>query len=110
MIRSPKRPSGKKSGLTPIGEILKEILPANAMPKGLGDELRVLGAWPGAVGSEVAKNASPTTFRGGILFVETKHPIWATELQGKSHLIRRKLNEKLGAELVREIQFRLARF
>ncbi len=111
MIRFPKRSSPRsKGGLTPIGDILKEIFPAEAMPKGMGEELRVLGAWPGAVGPEIAKNAVPKSFRNGILFVETKHPVWTTELQTKNHLIRKKLNEKLGLEMVREILFRQARY
>lgn len=98
-----------KSGVSPIGEILKEVFPASAMPKGLGEEMQVLGIWAAAVGPDIAKNANPKTMRNGILFVETRHPVWNTELQAKSHLIRRKLNERIGAELVREIHFRLAR-
>jgi predicted nucleic acid-binding Zn ribbon protein len=110
MIHTPKRrrPNDKR-GLTPIGDILKELFPVEAMPKGMNEELRVLGAWATSVGPEIAKNASPKTLRNGILFVETRHPVWASELQTKSHLIRKKINETLGADFVREIQFRVAR-
>jgi predicted nucleic acid-binding Zn ribbon protein len=98
----------KKSGPSPIGEMLKEFL-SNALPKSLGDETKVFGAWPAAVGPEISRQAQPRAFKNGILFVETKHPIWTTELTAKRHLIQRRINESLGRELVREIHFRQAR-
>ncbi len=79
------------------------------MPKIVGDEIRVFGAWAKAVGQEISRQAKPKYFRNGILFVETSHPAWTTELQSKRHLIQRKLNESLGQEVVREIHFRQAR-
>jgi len=91
-----------------MGDILQEFL-KNAMPKHMGDEIRVFGAWPKAVGPEISKQALPKFFRNGILFVETRHPVWTMELTGKRHLIKKRLNEALGSEVVREIQFRQGR-
>lgn len=80
-----------------------------AMPKAVGEEMRVFGAWPKAVGQDISRQAKPIGFRNGILFVETKHPIWTTELTAKRRQIQKKLNEALGQEVVREIHFRQAK-
>jgi predicted nucleic acid-binding Zn ribbon protein len=104
-----KRPPRKAtSGPTRIGDILQQFL-KEAMPKNLGDEIRVFGQWPLAVGPEIAKQAEPKGFKHGILFVETRHPVWTMELTGKRHLIRKRINEALGEEVVKEIKFSQAR-
>ena len=103
------QPPRKKSGPTAIGDLLKDFL-QEAMPKNIGEEIRVFGAWPQAVGSDVSRQAQPKAFRNGILFVETRHPIWNTELTAKRHLIQKKINELLGKEVVKEIHFRQARY
>ncbi|MGE3260995.1 MAG: DUF721 domain-containing protein [Bacteriovoracia bacterium] len=101
--------SKKKSGPLRIGEVLQDFL-KTSMPKAVGEEVRVFGAWPKAVGQDISKQAKPVGFRNGILFVETQHPIWTTELTAKRHQIQKKLNEALGQEMVRDIHFRQARF
>lgn len=80
-----------------------------AMPKAVGEEMRVFGAWPKAVGQDISRQAKPIGFRNGILFVETKHPIWTTELTAKRRQIQKKLNEALQQEIVRDIHFRQAK-
>lgn len=99
----------KKSGPSRIGEVLQEFM-QTSMPKAVGEEVRVFGAWPKAVGSDISKQANPVGFRNGILFVETKHPIWTTELTAKRHQIQKKLNAAIGQDLVRDIHFRQAKF
>ncbi|MFX6182669.1 DUF721 domain-containing protein, partial [Acinetobacter baumannii] len=79
------------------------------VPRTLSEETRVFGAWPKAVGGDVSRQANPVSYKNGILFVETRHPVWTAELTGKRHVILRKLNEALGTDLVREIYFRQAR-
>jgi predicted nucleic acid-binding Zn ribbon protein len=103
------QPKRKSQGPSRIGDILKAIFD-DKVPKTMSDETRVFGAWPKAVGADVSKQANPTSFRNGILFVETRHPVWTSELNSKRHLIQRKLNESLGKDLVREIHFRLAKY
>jgi predicted nucleic acid-binding Zn ribbon protein len=101
-----KRPQNSRP--TKIGDLLKDFMD-KSLPKNLGEEAKVFGAWPGAVGQDVSRQAKPKAFRNGILFVETKHPLWTTELTAKRHVILRKINGALGKEMVRDIHFRLAR-
>lgn len=91
-----------------IGDLLRDFLD-KSMPKSLGDETKVFGAWPSAVGQEVNRQAKPTAYRNGVLFVETKHPIWTTELTAKRHIILKKLNGALGSDMVKDIHFRQAK-
>ncbi len=102
------QPKRKNRGPDRVGDLLKTFF-QDKLPKTLGDETLVFGAWARAVGGEVSRRAVPIWFKNGILFVETRHPVWTTELTSKRHLILRKLNEALGKEIVREIHFRQAR-
>lgn len=102
------RPTKKNVPPSRIGDVLKGFFDRH-MPKAVGDETRVFVAWPKAVGTKIARQASPRSFRNGILFVETRHSMWTAELTSQRHLIQRRLNEALGRELVREIHFRVGR-
>ena len=102
-------PKRKSRGPERVGTLLNTFL-ENKIPKNLSEESKVFGAWSKAVGGDVSKQAAPTAFRNGILFVETRHPVWAVELNSKRHVIQRKLNEALGKDLVREIHFRQAKY
>lgn len=102
------KPPRKNLQPTKIGDLLQGFF-NEKMPKPLGDETAVFGAWSKAVGGDVSRQATPVNFKNGILFVETRHPMWTSELTNKRHLIQRKLNEAIGKELVREIHFRLGR-
>lgn len=98
----------KNSQPSTIGDLLKGFF-SEKMPKSLGDQTAVFSAWGKAVGNDVSRQAVPVHFKNGILFVETRHPMWTAELSNKRHLIQRKLNEAIGKDLVREIHFRLGR-
>lgn len=102
------QPKRKSRGPERIGALLKNFF-EDKVPKSVNEETRVFGAWPKAVGSDVSRQASPVWYKNGILFVETRHPIWTAELTSKRHLILRKLNEALGSPMVREIHFRQAK-
>jgi predicted nucleic acid-binding Zn ribbon protein len=95
----------KSAGPSKIGDLLGEFLHIN-MPTTINDEVRLFTHWKAAVGAEIAKRAAPTSFKNGVLFVETQHSAWITELNARRHHIQRKLNELMGKELVREIFFR----
>ena len=55
---------------------------------------RVVEAWPGAVGREIARNAWPARLaRDGTLHVHTSDSIWAFELKSRTEEIRTRLGE-----------------
>jgi Dna[CI] antecedent, DciA len=54
----------------------------------------IVGAWPTAVGPEIARNAWPARLaRDGTLHVHTTDSIWAFELKSRAEEIRSRLGE-----------------
>lgn len=99
----------KRGGLSHVSDILNYLFDNEVKAPQVSTEMRIWEHWAKSVGPEIARHASPKGFKNGVLFVETKHPAWATELRFKAPRIRQRLNEALGKELVTEIQFRLGK-
>ncbi len=68
-------------------------------------EARVFSVWEDVVGRAVKENTDLQRIKNGILFVKTKNPSWAHELKALSTSIKNKINEAVGANVVREIRF-----
>jgi Dna[CI] antecedent, DciA len=61
----------------------------------------IVGAWPDAVGSDIARNAWPARFaRDGTLHVHAKDSIWAFELTSRSAEIQQRLGDLAPRRLV----------
>lgn len=101
------RKSPRNSQPTALAALLKSVLQNKLPLEPISKELKIWEQWEKSVGGEITKHAQPQYFRNGVLFVHTKHALWATELQYRAPQIRARLNQALGEELVREIQFRL---
>jgi predicted nucleic acid-binding Zn ribbon protein len=52
-------------------------------------------AWPGAVGAAIAREASPTAERGGVVTVSCSASVWAQELDLMAPAIIERLNSLL---------------
>ena len=85
--RAPRPLSAALSGLT------GQLAPRTT----LGDVQRV---WPAVVGPAVAKEASPTTERGGTLTIACRSSVWAQELDLMAPELVARLNERLGEERI----------
>jgi len=60
----------------------------------------IVGAWPDAVGPEIARNAWPARFaRDGTLHVHAKDSIWAFELTSRAAEIQTRLGDLAPARL-----------
>lgn len=82
--------------------------------RGLGLERQLLGwraveGWPEWVGPRVARHSRAVAFRDGTLVVEVEGSAWMQELGFLKREIVRTLNERLGADLVRDIRFTVPR-
>ncbi len=61
----------------------------------------LIDAWPGAVGSDVARNAWPARLgRDGTLHVHARDSVWAFELTAQAEEIRRRLGDGAPPRLV----------
>ena len=93
-------------------ESLAAILPG--LMRGLGLEERVTGwravsEWPALAGERVARHSRATGFRDGVLTVEVEGSAWMHELGFLKRELVRRANDHLGAQVVREVKFVLAR-
>ena len=66
----------------------------------------VLSRWESLVGEQVAAHCRPTQLRDGELVIEAESTAWATQLRLLSRTLTTKLQEQLGAEVVRKIVIR----
>ncbi len=74
-------------------------------PEGRIRAYRVWDFWDEVVGAAIAERARPQRLREGVLVVQVSSHTWMQELQFLKDEIRRKLNARLGAALIRDLQF-----
>jgi predicted nucleic acid-binding Zn ribbon protein len=75
----------------------------------LGDKLRevgILDSWESTVGKAIASRTTRVYIKDGILYVHLKSSIVRNELLMIREELREKLNERAGAEVIRDIVFK----
>ncbi len=96
----------KIKGFEDIGTVLKKVL-ADFQKSADYGLIQVWNIWEMAVGPVIAENTRPAAFKGKILLVHVTSSVWTQELQFLKKDIIGKVNEKLGADLVEEIKFKI---
>jgi hypothetical protein len=101
--------------------VAKKDIPLERVGDVLGNSLKRLdlrsklddyGVWPiwnEVVGRTIALNAQPEKIRNGTLFVKVTSPVWMQQLQFMKQMIADKLNDKLKADIVKNIFFIVGR-
>lgn len=88
-----------------------EVLPKLMQRLGLKERLQeteVLDAWAQIVGEFIALHSAPVALREGVLYVRVLQPALHYELEQISKLeILRKLKQRFGGKIVRDLRFRL---
>src|SRR5688572_22378159 len=87
-----------------LGAVLEQSLKRLDLEHRL-DEYAVWPIWNEVVGAVIARNAQPEKIRHGTLFVKVSSPVWMQQLQFMKDLIVEKLNQRLRAEVVKNIFF-----
>jgi hypothetical protein len=87
-----------------LSNVLKKVLKTKGWDAKVREH-RVFDIWDSEVGGPIAKNARPKSINRGILFVIAKSSVWAQELTLKKPEIIKRLNLKLGGELIKDIKF-----
>jgi len=90
-----------------IGKILEELFDSLGMQEAIAQG-KVLSLWEKAVGEVVARHTWARNIKGGILVVEVEDSSWLQELLFMKEMIREKINQLVGTQVVKEIKFRLA--
>ena len=86
---------------------MDQFLRQAGLDRRLGDA-RVLSAWHAALGPDLAARARAVRFRAGELTVEVQSAAHRQELASfTGEDFRRAANQRLGAETIRRVSFRL---
>lgn len=97
-----KRRRGTTGGPVPLGQSLQRLI----ADMGIGGRLleqRAMLLWDEVVGARIAQVARPDRMTRGHLHVRVKTATWRQELLFSREEIRRKLNDRLGEEVIRQI-------
>lgn len=71
-------------------------------------EAEVIEAWSKIVGEFIASHSAPVALREGVLYVRVLQPALHYELEQVSKIdIVRKLKQRFGPKIVRDVRFRL---
>jgi predicted nucleic acid-binding Zn ribbon protein len=82
-----------------LGELTASLAPSTPLA-------RVQEVWPQAAGPAIAAAARPVAERDGVLTVACEAAVWAAELELLAGEVIPRLNELLGADVVRELRCR----
>ncbi len=93
-----------KKSLTPIGDIISEILGSGLLPFN-PDDTRIWKVWEEVVGQPIAAHAKPLRIKQKRLRVRVSDPIWYQELTFMAEDIRERLNGILGRNAIEKIEF-----
>jgi len=88
-----------------------DVLPKLMQRLGLKERLQeneVLEAWSKIVGEFIAAHSAPVALREGILYVRVLQPALHYELEQVTKIdIVRKLKQRFGGKIIRDIRFRI---
>jgi predicted nucleic acid-binding Zn ribbon protein len=88
-----------------IGALIQQWLRENNLETKV-QESSVPGYWIDIVGEAVARHAHVERIDKGRMFVQVESAVWRNELAMRREEIRQKVNERFGAEIVKEIILR----
>jgi hypothetical protein len=97
---------GKRSSPVPVSSLLEWILKEFNLKTGLKAH-KVFEIWDEVVGETIAKKARPEVIRNRVLVVKVNSSPWIQELQFMKEMIKGKLNEKIGENVIDDLFFQL---
>lgn len=91
-------------------ESVSDALRAFLAEKGWAEEIaasQVLLDWANLVGSPVGDNCRPVSLVDGVLTVSARNSAWASDLRWYRNKFLELINERLAAEVVRDVRIRV---
>lgn len=95
----------KMTRIEPIGNVLNDILDKFRL-RDTYHRSHIPDYWNEIVGSMVSAVSKTGKLENGILTVRVSSPVWRTELILRREELCSKLNEKIGVDMIREINIR----
>lgn len=88
-----------------IGEILRQYLKLTQIENHVHEE-QIAEIWQASLGNDIARETERIHLQGGILYVVLRSPSLKNEIMMQRTAIRTVLNEKMGAEIIKEVVVR----
>ncbi|WP_345712507.1 DUF721 domain-containing protein, partial [Kineococcus glutinatus] len=110
--RARRRGAGTRSGAWPDArdpQLLGPVVARIVGERGWREPLSVggvFGRWDAVVGGEIAQHCTPEAFDDGQLVVRAESTAWATQVRLLVPTVLRRLDEELGAGVVRSVLVR----
>lgn len=95
----------RKSNTEKLSEVLRQYIDQNNLQPKLS-ELNIVDQWEELMGKTVASYTEELRISNGTLFIKLSSPILKNELIMGREIIKKRLNESAGAEVIRQIVFR----
>lgn len=89
----------------PLGSVLRDVIERFGYREKI-DAARAVEAWPDLAGPTIAGVTESVWMKDGRLFVKVRSAAWRHQLHLQREGWRRRLNERLGREVVDEVVFR----
>ena len=88
-----------------LGDVLSKVIEEMGLRPKM-DKARIVEAWAQVAGPQVNGVTEEAWVKGERLFVKIRSAAWRQELQMQRGRWRKRLNDELGADLVKKIIFR----
>lgn len=95
----------RKNNTEKISEVLRQYIDQNKLQPKL-TELNLVDSWEELMGKTVASYTEELRISFGTLYIKVSSPILKNELIMGREIIKKRLNERAGAEVIRQIVFR----
>lgn len=95
----------RRNNAEKVGDILRRFLRQESLESPLNEQ-RIIDLWPKMLGPAMAKYTRNLYIRNQILYVHLSSAALRQELMMGRELLVRKLNEKVGANVITNIIFR----
>jgi len=87
-----------------IGDAIKEFLQSQGFTEKI-EQADVIRMWPEIVGDKIASKTEAKRISKGILMVKVSDSAWRNELVYMRETLRKKINSRIGKDLVKDIRF-----
>lgn len=105
--RGLREPKPRADQFRATAELLPKIMQRLGLKERL-HETEVIEAWGKIVGDFISAHSAPVALREGILYVRVLQPALHYELEQVSKIdILRKLKQRFGAKIIRDVRFRV---
>ncbi len=95
----------KRTNMEMAGNVLKQFLESSTIGSNMSQQEAVV-LWPKVAGEAIAKYTQNVSIYNGTLFVQLKSSIAADAIRTRQQELVEKMNQELGASIVKEIRTR----